>query len=154
QQRSLGTMGDIASRGLEQQASSATATATATLGTADTDRVPPPHEYVPGGKRSKKPSPFANLQSLRMPQDFKDDKCGVKPLITGVPVRRPLRQEFVRVHPEEEYRISGVGIYKDKIGGAQYLVTPDVCDEFDGYIRRSTILTATTRQGVTLLWPI
>ena len=116
--------------------------------------TPPPHAYVPGGKRSKKASPFANLQSLRLPQDYRDDKFGVKPLITRVPVRRPLPQEFVRVRPEEEYRISGVGIYKDKIGGAQYLVTPEICDELDGYVRRSTILTSITRQGVTLLWPI
>src|SRR5262249_20225273 len=33
--------------------------------------TPPPHAYVPGGKRSKKVSPFANLQSLRLSQDYR-----------------------------------------------------------------------------------
>jgi hypothetical protein len=114
----------------------------------------PPHEYPTGGPRSKKVSPFANLRSLRMPQDYHDDQFGVKPLITRIPVRRPLPQEFVRAHSGEEYRISGIGMFTDKINGGQYFVSPEVCAELGPHVRRSAILTSITRQGITILWPI
>ena len=42
------------------------------------------------------------LESLRVSQDFVKDS-GVKKLLTTVPVRKPNRQDFFRVHPESSY---------------------------------------------------
>ena len=42
------------------------------------------------------------LESLRVSQDFVKDS-GVKKLLTTVPVRKPNRQDFVRVHPDSSY---------------------------------------------------
>jgi hypothetical protein len=44
------------------------------------------------------PSPFDNLAALRLDQSYADT-VGVKKLLTTVPVRKPNRQDFVRVHP-------------------------------------------------------
>ncbi len=43
-----------------------------------------------------------DLESLRVSQDFVKDS-GVKKLLTTVPVRKPNRQDFVRVHPDSSY---------------------------------------------------
>jgi hypothetical protein len=40
-----------------------------------------------------------DLDSLRLPQDF-SASTGVKKILTTVPIRRPDRQEFIRVHPD------------------------------------------------------
>jgi hypothetical protein len=47
--------------------------------------------------------PFANLDNLRLTQDFAET-CGVKKLLTTIPVRKPHAQDFVRVHPDAAYR--------------------------------------------------
>jgi hypothetical protein len=46
------------------------------------------------------PNPFDNLSALRLDQSYADT-VGVKKLLTTVPVRKPNRQGFVRVHPEQ-----------------------------------------------------
>jgi len=48
------------------------------------------------------PDPF-NLESLCLTQAF-TETAGVKKLLRTVPVRRPNSQDFVRVHPSEDYR--------------------------------------------------
>jgi hypothetical protein len=48
------------------------------------------------------PDPF-DLENLRLPQNF-SETAGVKKLLRTVPVRRPNKQDFVRVHPDESYR--------------------------------------------------
>src|SRR5262249_56358847 len=48
------------------------------------------------------PDPF-NPTNLRLSQSFVET-AGVKKLLTTVPVRKPSRQDFVRVHPDPAYR--------------------------------------------------
>jgi hypothetical protein len=45
-----------------------------------------------------------NLDALRLSQDF-DAEVGGKKLLTTVPVRKPKRQEFVRVHPDPAWHL-------------------------------------------------
>ena len=54
-------------------------------------------------------SPFDNLSALRLDQSYADT-VGVKKLLTTVPVRKPNRQEFVRVHPDPAYRLTPAAI--------------------------------------------
>jgi hypothetical protein len=55
-----------------------------------------------------KTSPAANPfdpAALRLDQSFAE-MVGVKKLLTTVPVRKPNRQDFVRVHPDPAYRLT------------------------------------------------
>src|SRR5262249_14826049 len=48
--------------------------------------------------------PFADLSKWRLSQDFVE-QASVKKLLTTVPVRKPLAQDFVRVHPDAAFRM-------------------------------------------------
>jgi hypothetical protein len=52
------------------------------------------------------PDPFTDLSQIRLDQSFADS-CGVKKLLSVIPVRKPLPQDFVRVHPDPTYRGNG-----------------------------------------------
>ena len=51
--------------------------------------------------------------SLRLDQTFTDGTA-VKKLLTTIPVRKPKRQDFVRVHPDADYRIIAGGDHRAK----------------------------------------
>ena len=51
------------------------------------------------------PDPFGDLSALRLDQSYAET-AGVKKLLTTVPVRKPSRQDFVRVHPDPAYRLT------------------------------------------------
>ena len=63
--------------------------------------------------------PF-NLNKLRLSQDF-DANLGVKKALLTVPVRKPNRQEFIRVHPGEDWRLATM-ILELKEKGETFLV--------------------------------
>jgi hypothetical protein len=96
--------------------------------------------------------PFDNLSSLRLDQSYAD--TGVKKLLTTVPVRKPNRQDFVRVHPNPAYRLSPAGIIEIKEDREVYLVTPEMAQELVGEFAVATLFTAINRQGVLHLWPV
>ena len=58
----------------------------------------------PEGAESNQPALGFDVSSLRLSQDLVG-AVGVKKAILTVPVRRPHRQDFVRVHPDPEFRI-------------------------------------------------
>jgi hypothetical protein len=89
---------------------------------------------------------------LRLSQNF-TDALGVKKALLTVPVRKPNRQEFVRVHPGEEYRIS-VAVIELKDERETYLIDPAVYPEIPGHVVPKQLLTTINRQGVLALWPI
>ena len=91
--------------------------------------------------------------SLRLDQSFTDGSA-VKKLLITIPVRRPNRQDFTRVHPDEAYRLSPAGIIELKDDREVYLVTPAIAPDLVGEIAAVTIFTAINRQGVVHLWPI
>jgi hypothetical protein len=80
---------------------------------------------------------------------------GVKKLLTTVPVRRPNKQEFVRVHPDPDYRLCGVAVVELTEEQETYLVAPTYAHELspEEFTIRN-ILTVINRQGVVFLWPI
>jgi len=97
------------------------------------------------------PDPF-DLDRLRVPADYEAD-AAVKKLITTVPVRRPHRQEWIWVHPGEEYR----GVFMSielKEEREMYVALPHVAQELPGEIQRRMIYTAQNSSRVTFLWPV
>ena len=84
-------------------------------------------------------NPF-DPEALRLTQDF-GTEVGVKKHLTMVPVRKPNRQDFVRVHSEEEYRLD-VAVLEIKEDRETYLVAPDMHAELFSEIYRQSALDA------------
>jgi hypothetical protein len=91
--------------------------------------------------------------NLRLSQNF-TEAVGVKTLLTTIPVRKPHRQDFVRVHPDAAYRCGPVGVLELKEDRETYLVTPSMANVLAGEFNLVTLCTAITRQGVVFLWPV
>jgi hypothetical protein len=99
-----------------------------------------------------KPDPF-DPASLRLDQSFVAT-AGVKKLLNMVPVRKPNKQDFVRVHPDAGYRLSPAAIVELKEDREVYLIAPEVVPELVGEYVPATIYTAINRQKVLSLWPL
>ena len=98
------------------------------------------------------PNPF-DPAALRLSQSFADT-VGVKKLLTTVPVRKPGRQDFVRVHPDPSYRLTPAATIEVKEDREVYLITPKMAQALPGEFATVTLLTTINRQGVLHLWPV
>lgn len=90
--------------------------------------------------------------ALRLSQDFVR-AVGVKKTILTVPVRKPGRQDFVRVHSDPEYRLQ-TAVLELKEERETYLVEKGLWHELPGEVIPKVLFTGLTRQGVLFLWPI
>src|SRR5690349_10813826 len=97
--------------------------------------------------------PFDDLMSLRLDQSYADT-VGVKKLLTTVPVRKPHRQEFVRVHPDSAYRLTPAAIIEVREDRETYLVTPEMAPGLLGEFATATLFLTVNRQGQVQLWPV
>jgi len=98
------------------------------------------------------PNPF-DPAALRLDQSFADT-VGVKKVLTTVPVRKPNRQDFVRVHPDSKYRLTPAAIIEVREDREVYLVTPNMAQALPGEFATVTLFTTITRQGTLHLWPV
>lgn len=78
---------------------------------------------------------------------------GVKKLITTIPARKPNRQVFVRVQPDEAYRLT-TAVIEHKEDNEIYLVAPSMHDALADEIAFVTLFTAIDRQSNLFLWPV
>src|SRR5271170_912460 len=90
--------------------------------------------------------------NLRLDQSFVETS-GVKKLLTTVPVRKPNGQDFVRVHPDEAYRLTSA-IIELKDDREVYLVLPDIARELPGECSPVVLHTGINRQAIVFLWPV
>jgi hypothetical protein len=100
----------------------------------------------------KHPDPF-DPAALRLDQSYADT-VGVKKLLTTVPVRKPIRQDFVRVRPDTSYRLTPAAIIEVKEDREVYLVTPNMAQGLPGEFSTATLFTTMNRQGNLHLWPV
>jgi hypothetical protein len=91
--------------------------------------------------------------ALRLDQSYASG-TGVKKVLSTVPVGKPNRQDFVRVHPDPQYRLTPAATIELKDERETYILTPDVADELPGEYAPATLYTAINRQGVLRLWPV
>ena len=111
--------------------------------------------------------PFANLESahtaimaadpfdldaLRLDQSFVQ-AAGAEKLLNTVPVRKPNKQDFNRVHPGAEYR-ENLAVIELKDDREVYLLLQQVARNLPGEFAMVTMYTAINRQGVVFLWPV
>jgi hypothetical protein len=105
------------------------------------------HKNTGGDQRGE-----LKLDALRLSQDF-EATLGVKKALLTVPVKKPDKQAFVRVHPDESYRFP-TAILEFKEDRESYLVDPALLSEIPGEVVPKMLFTAITRQGVVFLWPV
>jgi hypothetical protein len=89
---------------------------------------------------------------LRLDQNFLETG-GVKKFLVTVPVRKPGKQSFIRVHPNPDYRMPAA-IIELKDDQEIYLVVPNLAHQIMDECTPVTLFTAMTRQGVAFLWPV
>jgi hypothetical protein len=96
-------------------------------------------------------SPSA-LSKLRVRQDYLET-AGVKKVLGIVPMRKPNRQDFIRVHPDPAYRdlLAFLELKEDR---EVYVVDLEEVPELTTECYAATLFTAITRTGVVFLWPV
>ena len=99
------------------------------------------------------PDPY-DVSRLRLSQDFAAS-VGVKKALLTVPVRKPAKEWFVQVHPDEEYRLQ-TAVIELKEDRETYLVDPTLWPELamEATFSPRALFTAMNRQGVLFLWPV
>jgi hypothetical protein len=93
-----------------------------------------------------------DLDKLRLSQDF-HEVVGVKKALITVPVRKPSRQDFIRVLPGEDWKLE-TAIVELEVDRETYLIDPSLWSELPGEIIPKVLFTTINRQGVLTLWPI
>jgi hypothetical protein len=96
------------------------------------------------------PDPF-NPAALRLSQDPLA-AAGVKKALIRVPVRRPGAQEYIRVHPAEDYRLD-TAVIELREDRETYLVAPELRGELFSEIKPVRLFTTISRQNVVAIWP-
>lgn len=99
--------------------------------------------------------PFSpeNLAKLRVDQSFQS--VSVKQVLTVVAVRKPSKQEFVRVHPDKSQRFT-TATFKDSETGEVYLVAPNLHSELGEHVTPTLLVPTISRSSpsVPFLWPL
>jgi len=99
------------------------------------------------------PDPF-DPNRLRLSQDFAAS-IGVKKALLTVPVRKPAKEWFCQVHPDEEYRLQ-TAVIELKEDRETYLVDPSLWPELstESTFSPRALFAAMNRQGVFFIWPV
>ena len=111
-----------------------------------------PEIIVTGAKVANGVKALAEKNDPYNPQNFLVDEGAevvgkVKKVITTVPVRKPNRQEWIRVNPNPAYRMAKVFLLalQGQMKVAHYLVLPKVAPIIESDIVTVTMLTAYSR---------
>ncbi len=115
------------------------------------EKTIPPSDGEDKRDESLPPDPF-DLDALRVSQDFAG-MAGVKKQLITVPVRKPNKQDFIRVHEREKYRINlhMIVLQDDR---EAYAVRPELYADLSNELTTVTLYTCINRQGVVFLWPV
>jgi hypothetical protein len=99
------------------------------------------------------PDPF-DPESLRLSQDFAAS-LGVKKALLTVPVRKPDKSWFLRVHQDPAFRLQ-TAVIELKEDREVYLVAPSLWPELatEPTLKPQLLATACNTQGVVFLWPV
>lgn len=92
------------------------------------------------------------IGKLRLSQDY-IEMSPVKKIITSIPVRKPNKHDYVRVHPDAAYQFATV-VLELKEERETYLVEPALWEELRLEVTSKVLYTTINRQGVLALWAI
>jgi hypothetical protein len=95
--------------------------------------------------------PFNDLSAL--PQNFAS-QTSVRPVFTTIGVRKPNRQEFVRVREGENWKFE-TGCFTDEESREVYMVPQALWPELQGEVKPTCLVTCLSRNSnVPFLWPL
>jgi hypothetical protein len=123
--------------------------------TGGTDLNPADFEQVSEQKSDPGPDPF-DPASLRLSEDFAAN-LGIRKALLSVPIRKPDKSWFVRVHPDDKYRLQTAVVELNEGRGEEtYLVAKGLWSDLaaEATFSPRALFTAVNRQGVLFLWPI
>jgi hypothetical protein len=81
-------------------------------------------------------------------------QIGVQKVQTVISCGKPNKQQFVRVHPSEEYRLT-TALFTDEAHSEAYLVAPPLWDALADAITPTYLFTGITKTtGNVFLWPV
>jgi hypothetical protein len=97
------------------------------------------------------PDPF-DIEALRISPEYVAS-VAVKKILTTIPVRKPNKQEWVRCHPDPDFRLSAwaVDLTEDR---EFYILTPRIYQTLSGFAVPVTLWTTITTTRALTLWPI
>lgn len=93
-----------------------------------------------------------DLNSLRLSQSF-DELYSAKKLITRVPVRKPNKSEFFRVHPGQDWRIQVMAL-ELKEENETYVLLPAISSAIPELIKPITLHTLIDRHNNVFMTPV
>ena len=103
-----------------------------------------------GTDNDKPADPFDPVR-LRLTESA---KIGVRKAVTVISCSKPNRQQFVRVHPSEEYRMQ-TALFTEEVNRESYLVVPELWDELAGEIQPTFLFSSITKTANNVfLWPV
>jgi hypothetical protein len=81
-------------------------------------------------------------------------QIGVRKALTLISCSKPNRQQFVRVHTSEDYRMQ-TALFTDEVNRESYLVSPELWDELAGEIQPTFLFAGITKTtNNVFLWPV
>jgi hypothetical protein len=116
------------------------------------EKVTPPtisSAELNGEPKKPKPDPF-DPETLRIGAGA---EIGIEKVLTAVPVRKPTRNEWVRVHPDFTVDLFLYERESD-MDKESYLVTPEVQHLLASELRPVRLFVAINKRGTVFLWPI
>jgi hypothetical protein len=96
---------------------------------------------------------FADLAALRLSDSDTAAVVGAREVLSHVPVRKPSRHEYFRVHPDHDMSLT-TAVFTDQEEGETFLVAPEMRAALVGESKPVHLVTAITRQNVVLIWPL
>lgn len=105
----------------------------------------------PSGVEQPHQNIFADLSALRIPVGL-NLSSGTE-LLSKVPVRKPSKQEFIRVNPAEDMMLPTV-VYEDSQERETFLVAPNMMPFMGDQLKAAVLVVAMNRQDVTFIWPV
>ena len=100
---------------------------------------------------TKPNSIFSDLSALRLSQDAIGGAA--REILSHVPVRKPNKHDFFRVHPSPEMSLA-TAIFDDKDEREVFFVEPSMREALLGETKPVLLVPFITRQGVVGIWPI
>ena len=83
-----------------------------------------------------------------------DAEISTEKVLTAVPVRKPKRDEFFRVHAGVDYTMDALVVERDDdLDREVYVVVPSCADAVLEVARRVRLLTCISKRGTVFLWP-
>ena len=96
------------------------------------------------------PSRSKLYERVAISQDFLDE-TEVKQILTSVPIRKPIKDEFIKVHPENNLTLSTLEL---KTESGVWVVDRDIVPHVKEEVVVKVLVHTINSAGVSFLWPL